>query len=143
MVQPLQKEIDSAVTAERNKAFEFKKQNNYQSAEKHYLKAWELLPEPKYDWDSSQILIYRISDFYLEWRKFEQALAWAKQVFDTKPLAGDGTPYITLGRIYFEAGDMDQAFSNFEKAFELAGKRAYDGEDKKYLEFYKKRAAEG
>ena len=141
MTKALTLEIDSAITVERNKAHNYKKNYDYESAEIHYLKAWDLLPEPKYDWDVSQILIYRISDFYLEWKKFETAIEWAKQVFRTSPSASDGTPHIVFGKIYFESGNVDLALDNFIKAYEVAGKRAFEGEDPKYLKFYREKQA--
>lgn len=138
MTKSREKNVDESILAERNSAYECRKHGHYESAEIHYLKAWELFPEPKYDWDSSQITIYRISDFYLEWKKFDRALNWAELVFKTNPLPGDGTPYIMVGKIYFESGNKELALQKFQKAFSLAGKRAFDGEDKKYYEYSKK-----
>lgn len=138
MTKPLEKNIDEAILAERNAAYALRKQGDYQHAEGHYLKAWDLFPEPKYEWDSSQITIYRIADFYLEWKKFEQARHWAERVFKTNPLPGDGTPYVVLGKVYFESDEKELALENFKKAFSLAGKRAFEGEEKKYLDFLKK-----
>jgi len=143
MTKALEKEINEAILAERNTAYLFRKQGDYQRAEEHYLKAWTLFPDPKFDWDSSQITIYRISDFYLEWKKFDEALHWAKLVFKTNPIPSDGTPYVTLGKVYYEYEKVDLAFEHFKKAYSLAGKRGFEGEDKKYLDFYKKRAAGG
>ena len=141
MKNALDKNTSEAILAERNAAYEFKKQGDYAQAELHYLKAWALFPEPKYEWGWSQDTIYSISNFYLELKNFEKALHWAELVFKTNPLPGDGAPYVMLGKIYFESDKIDLAFENFKKAFLLAGKRAFEGEDKKYLDFYKERAA--
>lgn len=143
MVKPLEKSLDEKILAEMESGYSFEQVGDYESAEQHYLTAWELFPEPKFEWDSSQIRIYNIVDFYLGWKKYGEAERWAKQVFKTNPLPRDGTPYICLGKVYYEFGKMDLAFDNFKKAYLLAGKRAFQGEDKKYLDFYKKRAAGG
>lgn len=141
MVQPLEKTLSDEIISCINAGYAQKKTGAYNEAERHYLRAWSLFPEPKYEWDSSQITLYSIADFYLEWKKFDKALDWVNLVFKTAVLPGDASPYVVIGKIYFEAANLDLAFDNFNKAFSLAKKRGFDGEDKKYLDFYIKRAS--
>jgi len=140
MVQSLEKLLDDRLRELMNAGYGEVQAGHFENAEKKYLQAWDIFPEPKFDWDSSQITLYGIAEFYLRWRSFDLALHWANLVFKTEPLPGDGSPYLTLGIIYFESGDLDSAFKNFQRAFELAKRRVFQGVEKKYLEFYLSRA---
>lgn len=142
MVQDLDKKLDDKVMQEMNAGYEKVTAGEYEVAEKHYLTAWEIFPEPKYDWDSSQITLYDISAFYLKWKKFDQALEWANLVFRTTLSPRDGSPYLTIGIIYFECDDFEKAFDYFSKTFEVSKRRGFQGSDKKYLEFYLKHKAQ-
>jgi tetratricopeptide (TPR) repeat protein len=140
MVKPLEKAVDDAVMAEGNIAYDLKQKGRFEEAEAHYLKMWELFPEPKYDWDWSQQILNAIAEFYLEWQKYDKALFWANEVFKCGPLPGDGSPYLFLGKIYYEAGDLDEARRQLTKAFQLSGRRTFQGEDPKYFRFLKEKA---
>lgn len=141
MVQDLDQVLDGQRRQEISAGAAQVAAGNFEGAETHYMKAWDLLPEPIYDWDCSEITLYRIADFYLKWGKFETALSWANLVFNTNPLPGDGSPYVTIGAIHFEAGHLDAAYENFKKAVSLSKQRVFQGVDKKYFEFYLQRAA--
>lgn len=141
MVHALPPTLDEKMISAMNAGYASKIAGNYALTEKFYLRAWELYPEPKYDWDSSQITLYSIADFYLEWRKFDTALEWANKVFLTGVISHDSSPYVVIGKIHFEAGNLDQAYKNFENAYALSKKRVFEGEDKKYLVFYLVRAS--
>lgn len=140
MVQPLDKDIDDKIGNELDIGYEIKEKSDFAAAEPHYLKAWEFFPEPKFNWDSSQITLYTIADFYFEWKKYDKALEWASLIYQTELLPGDGGPFVLVGKIHFEAGNLKLALDNLDKAYKLAGKRAFTNADKKYLEFYKRQA---
>lgn len=142
MVKDLDKKLDEELMQEINSGYEKVSAGDFEGAERHYLDAWGIFPEPKFDWDSSQITLYDIAAFYLKWGKFDKALAWANLVFKTTVSPRDGTPYLTIGIIYFESHDIDNAYEYFKKTFELSKQRGFQGSDKKYLEFYLKRAAQ-
>jgi tetratricopeptide (TPR) repeat protein len=121
---------------ENGKIFrEAKSKGDYISAEQALLRSWELFPEPKYRWDSSQSFIKTVGEFYLEWRRYHEAERWATNIFKCDPLPNDPAPYILLGKIYYESGRNDLAKKNLTKAFELGGRRGFVGENSKYMEF--------
>lgn len=76
-----------------------------------------------------------MAKFYRDAKMYPQALRWAKDVFRCNPLRGDCQPYVVLGSIHLEAGDTAAALESLQKAYDLAGKRAFQGEDPKYLKF--------
>jgi tetratricopeptide (TPR) repeat protein len=135
----LDKITDEALGAELEEAYNLMIKKQFTEAEAHMKKAWGLIPEPKYQWDSSQSTIYNLSEFYLEWKRYDNAKFWAKEVFKCNPLPGDGTPHFFLGKIHFEAGEFDDARRQFEKAYEIEGRRAFQDEDPKYFKFLKQK----
>jgi tetratricopeptide (TPR) repeat protein len=139
MVKPLEKAIVDQVYAEMREGYARLKDGKPDEAEQHFLRAWALIPEPKLGWDISQITVIRIAKVYRSLKKFLEALRWARDVFKCKPLPGDAEPYILLGSIHFEAGELDAAREHFQKAFDLAGKRGFEGEDPAYLKFLKEK----
>jgi hypothetical protein len=42
--------------------------------------------------------------------------------------------------VYYEAGMLDSAFAIFDSLYKKFNQRPFQGEDKKYLQFYKTRA---
>jgi tetratricopeptide (TPR) repeat protein len=135
----LDKKIDEALGIELEKAYNLMMQKRFAEAELHMKKAWELIPEPKYQWDSSQSTIGNLSEFYLAWGKYDDAKFWAKEVFKCNPLPGDGFPYFFLGKIHYEAEEFEDACKQFKKAYELSGPRAFQEEDQKYFKFLKEK----
>jgi tetratricopeptide (TPR) repeat protein len=139
MVRQLDKERDEIIRAEIGKAYHFKNGGHWEEGEKHLINAWQLYPEPKYNWDYSEMSLYIIAEFYLDWKKYDQAKKWAQEVFKCEPEPGDGTPYLFLGKIHYEEGELDEARKYFEKAHEVSGRRVFQGEDPKYFKFLKEK----
>ena len=138
----LDRQLDDAIFAECDAGATESDAGNFELAEKHYLKSWDMFPEPKFGWNSSQVRLYAISDFYLHWKQLKKALEWATLVFKTELLEGDGTPQLKVGIIQFEMEDLDAAYDSFRGAFTISGKRTFQGFDKKYLNFYLAKAKE-
>ncbi len=134
--------LDEAIFAECEAGATERDAGNFELAERHYLKSWDMFPEPKFGWNSSQVRLYAISDFYLGWRQLEKALEWAILVLKTELLEGDGTPLLKVGIIQFEMENLDAAYDSFRRAFTISGKRTFQGFDRKYLNFYLAKAKE-
>ena len=135
MVKTLPKDINDSIINLRNIAYEKKLTGDYFAAEQNYLLAWGSLPSPEFDWDTSQILLERISEFYLEWKKYTEAEKWALDIFKSNPASNYHRPYLILGKIYLESRREDLVAQNLIKAFEMGGRRGFSGEDPKYLKF--------
>ena len=135
MVKTLPKDINDSIINLRNIAYEKKLAGDYIAAEQDYLLAWRSLPSPEYSWDTSQILLERISEFYLEWKNYSEAEKWALDIFKSKPSSNYHRPYLILGKIYLESKREDLATQNLIKVFEMGGRRSFTGEDPKYLKF--------
>ena len=137
MVTQLDQNIVDKIYAEMREGYARVKKGEYAEAEPHFLRAWHMIPDPRYDWDISQITVYRITKFYRDAKRFADAERWAQDAFKCNPLPGDGEPYVILGSVYFESGALNLARENFQKAFELSGERVFEGEDIRYFKFLK------
>ena len=115
---------------------EYYEEGELKKAEKAYLEALELLPEPKYDWEAGTWIYTALGDVYLE----EQDYLKAKEVlYDALNCLNSQNPYIyyNLGIALFELDEKDKAQDFFMRAYMLDGETLFlDGEDK-YFESIK------
>ena len=134
---------DSVVTAiysHGKKGREALERGDIGAAEADFIAAWNQLPEPKAQYDLSQSLSVGIISFYRDTKQFDKAKRW----FDTLraaygPGVNDYAEFL-IGTVYFDAGDVDRAFEIFHDQYKRLKQAPFAGEDKRYLQFYKKRA---
>ena len=139
MLKPLGQAITDQVYSHMREGLELAKQGRHQEAAVSFRKSWELVPEPKYEWDLSKITLFRLAKFFRDSGFFAEAHEWIDQVAKCPVQLGDGLMELTKGAIFLAAGDSDAAFIWFDKAYAAGGKRAFQGEDPKYLSFLKTR----
>lgn len=101
--------------------------------------AWNILPEPKFDWDVSQSFTHALAETYRDTGDFQNSLNLMQKFFASGTIESyeDGSRFI-LGTIYFEMNDEENAKKWFAEANRISKGRCFQGEDKKYLTFYKK-----
>jgi tetratricopeptide (TPR) repeat protein len=134
--ETLTKEIYALGTEGRNAW----KRGEIDEAETQFLKAWDVLPEPKEQYDLAPSLCRGFVIFYRDTKQFDKARHWLAEM---RKAYGSGVgPDLTVGflsgTVYFEAGDLDKAAEFFRPLFEQYGNRPFSGEDKKYLDFVKR-----
>ena len=115
---------------------ELAEQGRYEGAVAEYNKAWELIPEPKNDWNASTWILAAISDACFSIGKNKsarQALEYAM----TCP-GGLGNPFLHLR--LFDAAEYDVAADELMRAYMGGGSEIFESEDPKYLTFLKTRA---
>jgi hypothetical protein len=105
-----------------------------------YNAAWELIPEPKNNWNASTWVLAAIGDSCLA----AGYLTSADEAF-TYALTcpnGLGNPFvhISLGKIRFERGELDAAADELVRAYMGGGLEVFEGQDPKYLNFLRTRA---
>ena len=113
----------------------------YESALEKYGASWDMLPEPKEKWDLAHWIAKCFSEAYLEQEDYNSAKMWALRAVETKP-PRETSSFIVLGASYLGLGEEGCAIEFFNKAFERGEARAFQGFDKKYIDFfaaYKKR----
>jgi hypothetical protein len=112
----------------------------FESAIAEYNKAWELIPDPKNNWEASTWVLAAIADsaFFAGYKTTaREALEYAM----TCPGA-IGNPFLHLryGQVLFDVSELDISADELMRAYMAEGKNIFEGEDPKYLEFLATRA---
>jgi tetratricopeptide (TPR) repeat protein len=110
---------------------------NYSRAIEYFTQAFEILPEPKEDWEASGWLYASIGDAYFCMEEYETALdnfQNAYKIFGTENL----NPFIMLriGQCYFELQDKKNAIEFLLRAYMLEGEEIFEGAED-YFDFLK------
>ena len=102
-----------------------------------FLNSWNSLPEPKKEWALySNWISSALCEAFLNQKDFVESLKWAQISLETRSSEVGTREFIRLGKVCFEMGAFDQSNDWFKMAFDLGGKRAFQGESSKYLKFY-------
>jgi tetratricopeptide (TPR) repeat protein len=111
---------------------------NYSAAADWFKKAYEVLPDPKEDWEATGYITASLGDALFSEGKFEAA---KEQLLIAYEFYADekNNPFVMLrlGEAYFELGDEKTALKFLLKAYEMEGPQLFE-DDKKYLKFLKK-----
>ena len=98
---------------------------------------WRLIPEPKSEYDISLSKVLASIRLMAQSGKPLLALKWIEELKYLPISTIDAEPDFLIGVTYFELNDTDGAFVHLERANKLSQGRCFQGEDKKYLKFYK------
>lgn len=109
---------------------------NFAQALVKYTEAWASLPEVKTEWEISGWVASCIYSAYFDMSDYESAKQWAKISLQTRSSEIDTAPLIDLGMVCYELGELDEAYSYFNDAYEYGKKRAFQERPKKYIDFY-------
>lgn len=136
------RELDDATHAQIEKlgaeGDEFLEQENYSAAIERYEQAWQLLPEPRNNWDAATWLIASIGDAKYFANDYSGALAaFTRGVLE---VGGLGNPFfhMRIGECCYELGQMERAGEELARAYMIGGEEVFQYEDKKYFELVRK-----
>ncbi|EMS1065128.1 hypothetical protein [Providencia stuartii] len=114
--------------------------NDHHSALEAYHCAFNLLPEPKLEWEMlSAWLSGSFCSAYFNLSDFENAKMWAEAQLKATSSDIDTAPLTDLGMVYYELGQYDESYKYFNDAYNLGKARPFQERPKKYLEFYLER----
>jgi len=105
-----------------------------------FRQAWDLVPEPKQDWEAATWILAAIGDVSFlkgDFTKTRDALQFAMHCPDA---IGNPFLHLRLGQAQLELGDEDRAADELMRAFMGAGHEIFDNDDPKYLDFLRTRA---
>ena len=109
----------------------------YPLALERYCKAWDLLPEPKIEWEAAMWLLAAIGDANF----LNGDSVAARDNFERSMHCPDaiGNPFLhlRLGQCQFELGNIDRAADELARAYMGAGDEIFETEDPKYFAFLK------
>lgn len=104
--------------------------------------AWELVPNPKYGWDSSLSLVRSLVRLLRESERYNDAIAIARGHLESEfYLEYQYHPYFLLGTVHYAMGELENARECFLQAHRIGGARAFLDEPKEYLELVRKSTA--
>lgn len=142
MKKPVPPEIVANMSAQGKAGREAWQRGDIQKAEDKFLAVWRLLPEPKIEYDYAQSLSCGLVTFYRDTKQFEKAKEWLTVMRDAYGPGPDDSVEFLAATVYYDAGMLDDAFAIFDTAYKKFKQRPFQGEDRKYLQFYKERAGE-
>jgi hypothetical protein len=133
----LRDEIDALLKQAKQQISNGDKVHGIKTAES----AWEKLPDPKFEWDVSKSFAHSLAKFYRNVGDFASATKLMTQLFNSGTVKDhqDG-PRFVFATIFFEKGDVESAMKWFAEANKISKGRCFQGEDPKYLEFFKRHA---
>ncbi|HCD6632547.1 hypothetical protein [Pseudomonas aeruginosa] len=137
----LSKDLEKAIISQAVAGRKAWEAGDLEQAERDFLASWDAIPEPRLDYDFSQSASYGIAVFYRSTGQFLKAKHWLEIVRKAYGPGVASEEYVSFleATIRYECGELDEAFELFYPQFRIYGNRAFEGEDKKYLDFVKKR----
>ncbi len=103
-----------------------------------YKKAWEVVPEPRQEWELANGLVACIGEGYYLKGELDQAFLYFKEALACHNGEKNSSISFRLGQICLEQEDFDQALSFLHLAWKTSDGRAFEEEGASYLEFYEK-----
>ncbi len=102
-------------------------------------KAWELYPTPKEQWNEAYSLAKDFYQDYLYQNNLEQAKKWLNRMIENNNNLHlfDEDCSFEVAKYHFETKKFEEALELFKYVAGEAGLRYFEGEDPKYLDFYK------
>jgi tetratricopeptide (TPR) repeat protein len=130
----LPRETIMAIQQLCDKGDECANQEQISEAFDYYWEAWDLLPEPQYDWDASMVILGSVGDLNFACEDYE---AGRDNLIEALKCAGaKGNPFLhlRLGQCHFELNEMDKANVELRKAFNEGGAEIFEDEEPKFFE---------
>lgn len=118
-------------------AGEAERANEPERSEQMSLKAWGMLPEPKLGWNFYSNIMPRDNLlFYRNTKQFDKAQHWLAVTRESYGPGRDESVEFLAATLWYEMGDLDKAFEEFDRQYKSYKTRPFQGKDKKYLDFY-------
>lgn len=95
--------------------------------------AWDLLPEPKAEWEESFWILGNKGDAYFQQRDYAAGREVLERAMKCLDAVGEGFLHLRLGQCLFELGEMDEARRELTLALEYEAQTIFIDEDPKYL----------
>lgn len=131
----LDKELSARITRLAEEGDREGEKENWDGQIEKYLQAWELVPEPKYEWDGGTWITSGIAEGFFQKKNYQGAKPYFHE--GLKCYRGEQHSFILLrlGEIYYDEGDLDQARQYLCRAWDISEGREFVDEPKKYRDF--------
>lgn len=114
----------------------------YPDALGSYWAAWDLLPEPKTDWEAATWILVAIGDANYFGGDFAAGRDNLSYAMRCPSAIGNPFVHFRLGQCEFELGNQERAADELMRAYMGAGRAIFDQHDPKYFQFLSSQAKE-
>ena len=112
----------------------------YAEALENYWAAWDLLPEPKTEWEAATWILAAVGDANFLGGDYAAGRDNLANAMHCPGAVGNPFLHLRLGQCQFEVGDLDRAADELLRAYMAAGPEIFEGQDPKYIRFLRTRA---
>jgi tetratricopeptide (TPR) repeat protein len=102
-----------------------------------FQQAWNLLPEPAVQWEAATWILAALGDVYFLSGDYEAAREKLSLAMHAPGAIGNPFLHLRLGQVQFELENASRAADELARAYLQEGKKIFEGEDPKYLDFIK------
>ncbi|WP_243771695.1 tol-pal system YbgF family protein [Burkholderia sp. D-99] len=113
---------------------------DYEGALAKFWAGFDLLPEPKTNWEAGTWLMAAISDANFLQEDYAAGRDNLAQAMHFPNAIGNPFLHLRLGQCQFELGNLDRAADELMRAYMAGGPELFEDEDGKYLRFLATRA---
>jgi tetratricopeptide (TPR) repeat protein len=117
----------------------FAENQDYQNALAEYWKAFDLIPEPKTDWEATTWVLAAIGDANFLGKDFKAGVDNLATAMHCPGAIGNPFLHLRLGQCQFEVGNLEKAADELARAYALESEEIFSEDDNKYFEFLKTR----
>ena len=115
-------------------------EQKYSEAIPVYWQAWDLLPEPKTEWEAATWLLAAIGDANFLGRDYTAGKDNLTTAMRCPNATGNPFLHLRLGQCQLELGVLDRAADELMRAYMSAGTEIFKDQDPKYLRFLQSKA---
>jgi tetratricopeptide (TPR) repeat protein len=112
---------------------------HYAQALVKYWEAFDLIPEPREDWEATLWVLVAIGDANFLNKDFEAGRDNLSNAMRCDGAVGNPFIHLRLGQCQFELGNLDRAADEFTRAYAVAGEEIFAEEEQKYTDFLRTR----
>lgn len=128
------------IVALSGRADELASAGNYETAIGVYNEAWQLLPEPKAQWEAATWVLAAIADAAFLGGYPVMARQAVDYVMHCPGAVGNPFLHLRRGQVLLDQQEPEAAADELMRAYMGAGAEIFSNEDPKYLEFLRQRA---
>jgi len=130
-------EIHQEITSLCESGNQRAERGEYSLALEDFCSAWNLLPDPKYDWEAGTWILAALGDCQFLSGNYNEAYNQFRLAMVHECPGARENPFIRLrrGQCLFEIGDQAKAGEELAAAYMLEGAAVFASEDAKYFEF--------
>ena len=110
-----------------------------QDALTEYWKAYNMVPEPKTEWDATLWILVAIADANFLGCDYQTGIDNLSSAMHYPEAIGNAFIHLRLGQCLFETGNLDKAADELTRAYALEGEDIFKSENPKYFNFLKTR----